>query len=142
MDNNQLIRDIKLNLIDNKSNVSIAFSRLYPSGYFIFRNRKIIKDFIKRGFILTGSRALNCYSLNGNRLIDRKPKDWDFLITQEQLFEVCKDYKIYNFDINSKVMKFKKSFMALPSSSYTYTEPSKFIIRCNIQLIVEDDLPS
>ncbi len=134
----QLNRDYKLNSINRSFDVSIDTSKLFPMFYFLTKNRRILKDFIRRGFILTGSRALSCYRVNKKSILNRKPNDWDFLITKEQFLEVCRDYKVYDFDPKESTYTFNKSFMVIEGSYSGVTN----IMRFTSQLIIKDELPT
>ena len=88
--------------------------------------------------ILCGSRALNCYRINGKKLLNRKPNDWDFLVTKDQFIEICRDYNIYDFDLTKSQYHLNKS---LASFSTGYGGESHWF-PCFIQLIIQDELPN
>jgi hypothetical protein len=100
MTNTSLVRDIKLGITTGDYKITINTTDLLGTSYSIFKKRKIVKDILDRGIILVGSRALNCYRVNGKKVINRKPNDWDFVLTKDQFLEICRDYKIYDFDLS------------------------------------------
>lgn len=130
-----LIRDIKLGISTGDYNVSIDTSKMASNHYFFFKKRKMIKDIFRVGAVLVGSRALKCYSINGNSLIDRKPNDWDFVITENQFLQLCQEYKIYDFDRSKNKYYLNRSFVTL-NSGYG----DSYIFPCHIQLIIKDSL--
>jgi hypothetical protein len=84
------IRDLSLNLLTNNYEIEVDTSKRFSNKIRMFiPNRKLIDYIIKSGGIMTGSRALRCFKLNGKYLLERKTKDWDFILTQQMAFEVC-----------------------------------------------------
>lgn len=133
-----LQRELKLGQISESNSITIDNKKGLPrNSYFWWKNRKIIKEFLKRGYILSGSRALNCYRVNGKSLLDRIPRDWDFLITKEQFIDICKENKIYDFDFNSKSYIIKKHFSVIHNSYGDNT----VLIPTEIELFIKDTLP-
>jgi len=137
MTNQSLIRDIKLGVTTGDYKVTIDTNRLPGYFYYFFnKKRRIVKDLLDRGIILTGSRALNCYKLNGKPLLNREPNDWDFVISKDQLLEICRDYNIYDFDLNKTQYLLDRSFATFSSG---YGGESHWF-PCFIQLIIKDEL--
>lgn len=129
-------RDIKLGLATGEYNLSTHTENLPGWSYYFWnKKRQIIKDLCKRGFLLTGSRALNCYKINDRNLLNRRPKDWDFICTKQQFLTLCKDYKIYNFSLTENQYLLDKSFATFYSG---YGENS-YWFPCLIQLIIKDE---
>ncbi len=139
MTNLSMVRDIKLGITMGDYNISIDTNRLPGRFYYLLnRKRKVLKDLMSRGFILVGSRALSCYKINGVGVLDREPNDWDFVITRDQFLEICRDYKIYDFDLSKSAYHLNKSFATISGS---YGDDSN-IFGCFIQLIIKDVLPN
>ena len=137
MTNESLIRDIKLGIATGDYNVTIDTDRLPGySYYFLNKKRKMVKDILNRGIVLVGSRALDCYKLNGRVLLNREPNDWDFVLTTNQFLEICRDYKIYDFDLKKTQYLLNKSFATFHGS---YSDDS-YWLPCLIQLIIKDDI--
>ena len=89
------IRDINLNMISNEYDIKLDVSKRYNTRLrFRMPSRKLIKYVTKIGGVLTGSRALRCYSINGKQMLDRKSSDWDFIITQDMAFKICDKFDI------------------------------------------------
>jgi len=138
MTNQSLIRDIKLGVTTGDYKVTIDTNRLPGYFYYFFnKKRRIVKDLLDRGIILTGSRALNCYKLNGKPLLNREPNDWDFVISKDQLLEICRDYKIYDFDLNKTQYLLNRAFATFSDG---YSGPDSHWFPCFIQLIIKDEL--
>lgn len=134
MTNISIIRDIKLGIASNIYNIEINTSELYPK--YFFRKEKMIKDFISRGCILTGSRALKCYNINGRQILNRNPRDWDFIVTKDQFLNICRDYKIYDFDISENKHYLNKSFLTFYGD---YGSENSHLFPCLIELIIKDE---
>jgi hypothetical protein len=130
-------RDLKLGQISG-SNVITLDTKGLPSGlYFWWKKRKIIKSLLKKGYILSGSRALKCYRVNGNEVLNREARDWDFLVTKDQFMDICKEQGIYDFDFNAKSYQINKHLMAFANSYSSDT----IIVPTNIELFIKDTLP-
>lgn len=137
MTNQSIIRDLKLGIATGDYKVTIDTNKLPGSLYHLFRG-KTIKDCFDRGLVLCGSRALSCYKINGKELLNRKPDDWDFLMTQNQFLELCRDYNIYDFDLTKPQYLLNKSFATFHGS---YGGVSHWF-PCLIHLIILDELPN
>src|ERR1022692_2496997 len=102
-DYKRYLRDIKLDMISSRIE---AGSKKDPykvnppkiGGLFSFMRpgNKIVREILKCGGILTGSRALKCYQFNGKPLLYRKPDDWDFIVSEKTLFKIADKYNISN----------------------------------------------
>lgn len=137
-ENNQLIRDLKLGITTGDYKVDIDIKNIPNKWYFIFnKKRKIIKYLFEKGAILTGSRALKCYKINNNFILNRNPNDWDFILSKNQFIQLCKDYNIYDFDLESNRYYLNKSF----ATFYDGYGGSTHLLPCKIQLIIQDELP-
>jgi len=129
-------RDIKLGITTGEYDLTVHTDKLPGWKYYFFnKKRKIIKDLLKRGFLLTGSRALDCYKINNKELLNRKPNDWDFIVTKQQFLTLCKDYKIYNFSLSENQYLLDKSF----ATFYSGYGDNSYWFPCLIQLIIKDD---
>ncbi len=136
MDKKSLSRDIKIGISTGEYKVSVDTSNLFNDFFFIVNHkRKIIKFLFEIGAVLTGSRALDCYRINNKRIFNRKPKDWDFILTKKQFFKLCDKYKIYDFDIDRSSYFLNKSFATF-SDGYGV---DSYLFPCLIQIIIKDD---
>jgi hypothetical protein len=135
-ENLKLIRDIKLNISIGELEPIIDLNQLPGFFYFLSRKRKIINYLFENGAVLTGSRALKCYSINGKRMLNREPNDWDFLVTQDQFIKLCGDYDIYDFKLNENKYYMNRSFAVFVDS---YGSISNWF-PCFIQLVIVDEL--
>jgi hypothetical protein len=86
------------------------------------------------GAIVTGSRALRCYKINDKQLFDRKPRDWDFLVTEQMAMKICDEHGVTYEDGSITVLKQMILFRdtCYGDSRYFPTD---------IQLIIKDELP-
>lgn len=136
MDKKSLSRDIKIGISTGEYKVSVDTNNLFNDFFFIVNHkRKIIKFLFEIGAVLTGSRALDCYRINNKRIFNRKPKDWDFILTKKQFFKLCDKYKIYDFDIDRSSYFLNKSFATF-SDGYGV---DSYLFPCLIQIIIKDD---
>jgi hypothetical protein len=135
MNYNEYIRDIKLNLLMSENNITIDSSKRKGKLTFLRPGYGLVKQLIKMGAIITGSRALRCYNINGKQLFDRKPSDWDFIVTEKMAMKICDEHGTTYEDGN--IMVLKQMFSLFKDSAYGDSR----IIPTNIQLIVKNELP-
>ncbi len=78
----------------SSGNIELSFdiNRVLDTWDFKFftRKKKLIQELLSNT-ILTGSRALYCYKIDGNFILNRKPKDWDFLMDDYSAYHFCLD---------------------------------------------------
>lgn len=132
------IRDLNLNLITNNIKIEIDPSKRYCDKIRWFMpNRKIISSIIDQGGVLTGSRALRCYKVNGEHILDRRTKDWDFVVTQDIAFRICNQYNIDIIPGIDKVISIKNQrTWRHPAYSESYR-----VGPVDVQMIIKEDLP-
>jgi hypothetical protein len=128
------IRDIKLNLLMSENTITIDPSKRKGKLTFLRPGYGLIKQLIKMGAIVTGSRALRCYNINGKQLFDRKPRDWDFLVTEQMAMKICDEHGVIYKD--GSIMVFKQMILFRDSA---YGDSRYFTT--DIQLIIKDELP-
>jgi hypothetical protein len=131
-------RDIKMGFLMSKYDVKIDDSNLNDNFHFLKKNRKLIEYANSIGAVLTGSRALSSYKINGKSIIDRKLNDWDFIITKEMAFDICDMFNI-EYNLVDKVININSSWISW-HSGYS-SVPNRIGIQ-DVQLIIEDELPS
>jgi hypothetical protein len=128
------IRDIKLNLLMSENIITIDPSKRKGKLTFLRPGYSLIKQLIKMGAIVTGSRALRCYKINDKQLFDRKPRDWDFLVTEKMAMKICDEHGVTYKDGSIMVLK---QMILFRDSCYG---DSRYFTT-DIQLIVKDELP-
>jgi hypothetical protein len=104
---------------------------------FLKLNWKLIKYVTNLGGVLTGSRALKCCTINDRSMLDRRPNDFDFLITKEMAFKICDHFK-FKYNLTDNVISIKKQLWT------SYPDYSDDIIRrgaVDVHLIIVDELP-
>ena len=132
------IRDINLDMIVNNRDFSIDISRRYNNKFRLFYpSRKLIKYVTEIGGVLTGSRALRCYSIKGKPILDRKVEDWDFIVTLDQAFKICAEMKI------DQVPKIDNTISIQNQRAWRHPDYSESyrIGIVDVQLIIREELP-
>ena len=132
------IRDINLDILLNKNIFEIDTSKRYKSKIRLFYpNRKLIKYITEIGGVLTGSRALRCYTLDKTAILNRDSDDWDFIVTLDMA------YKILNFknvnqipEINGTISFKNQRYWRHPAYSDSYR-----VGPVDVQIIIKDELP-
>jgi hypothetical protein len=132
------VRDLSLNLLTNNHKIEIDSSKRYNDKIRWFMpSRKLINHIIESGGVLTGSRALRCYKINGKSILDRRTKDWDFIVTQDMAFKICD-----NFDIG--IIPGVDKVISVSNQRYwrhpDYMEAYR-VGPVDVQLIIKDELP-
>lgn len=131
-------RDIKMSFLMSNYDMSIDDTNLSDKFHFLKKNRKIIQYTNSIGAVLSGSRALSSYIINGKSMLGRKPNDWDFIITKEMAFDICDRFDI-DYNLVDKVINIDSQWISWYGS---YSDiPSRLGIQ-DVQLIIEDELPS
>jgi len=131
------VRDINLNMLTGGYDVQYDTSKSRSKYQFLKLNWKLIKYVTNLGGVLTGSRALKCCSINGKEMMDRRPNDFDFLITKEMAFQICDHFK-FKYNLTDDVISIKKQLWT------SYPDYSDDIIRrgaVDVHLIIVDELP-
>ena len=132
------VRDLNLNLITNSTKIEIDPSKRYCDKIRWFMpNRNLIAYIIECGGVLTGSRALRCYMVNGNPILDRRTKDWDFVITQDMAFKICERFDIDMIPNIDKVISIKRQRRYVHPA---YSESFR-VGPVDVQMIIKEELP-
>lgn len=134
----KFVRDLNLNLLTNNYNIQIDPSKRFNNRINWFMpSRKLIDYITKSGGVLTGSRALRCFKINDKFLLERKSKDWDFIITPEMAFEICNRFNINRIpDVGKIISISNQRYWRHPDYSESYR-----VGPVDVQLIIEDELP-
>ena len=134
MDYREHIRDIKLNLLMSDNKITIDPNLRESKFTFLRPGYSLVKQLIKMGAIVTGSRALRCYKVNERQLFDRSPRDWDFIVTEKMAMKICDEHGVIYKD---DVIQVRKQMILFRDDLYGDSR----IIPTNIQLIIKDEIP-
>lgn len=131
------VRDINLYMLTDDYKLKFDVTKRKNSGLQLFMpNRKLIKYVTEMGGVLTGSRALKCYTINDTELLNRDCIDWDFIVTEDMVFKICNQFNI-EYNLVDKIISVQKQrWTAHPIYSDSYQ-----VGAVNVQLIVKDELP-
>jgi hypothetical protein len=131
------LRDFKLDKLENNYNIDISNQSNF--FYRISKKRKILNKLYSLGGILTGSKALSLYRINGEKILNRSPNDIDIVISKENFYKFC---GLYNIEIdrnyNRLQVSMSNSFTFLSSN---YDDGSGYKVGYDIDIIGSDDLP-
>jgi hypothetical protein len=122
----------------NCPDVKIDISKRYKNKFRLFYpNRKLIKYVTNIGGVLTGSRAIRCYTISGKPILERKVDDWDFIVTLDMAFKICADMGIDQIPQVGGVISIKNQRRwAHPSYQDAYR-----VGPVDVQLIIKEELP-
>ena len=132
------MRDINLEILTNCPDVKIDISKRYYNRFRLFYpSRKLIKYVTNIGGVLTGSRAIRCFTISGKPILERKVSDWDFIVTLDMAFKICADMGIEEIPQVGGVISIKNQRRYVhPAYSDSYR-----IGPVDVQLIVKEELP-
>lgn len=132
------MRDINLDILMNCPDVKVDISKRYYNKFRLFYpSRKLINYVTKIGGVLTGSRAIRCFTIEGKPILERKVNDWDFIVTLDMAFKICADMEIEEIPQIDGVISVKNQRRwAHPDYSDSYR-----IGPVDVQLIVKEKLP-
>ena len=132
------MRDINLDILMNCPDVKIDVSKRYKNKFRLFYpSRKLIKYVTNIGGVLTGSRAIRCYTISGKPILERRVNDWDFIVTLDMAFKICDNMSIDQIPQVGNVIGVKNQRMwRHPDYSDSYR-----VGPVDVQLIVKEELP-
>jgi hypothetical protein len=132
------MRDINLEILTNYPDVKIDISKRYYNRFRLFYpSRKLINYVTNIGGVLTGSRAIRCYTISGKPILERKVSDWDFIVTLDMAFKICADMDIEEIPQVGGVISIKNQRRYVhPAYSDSYR-----VGPVDVQLIVKEELP-
>ena len=132
------LRDINLEILTTNQDVKIDVSKRYYNRFRLFYpSRKLIKYVTNIGGVLTGSRAIRCYTISGKPLLERKVNDWDFVVTLDMAFKICDNMGIDEIPQIDGVISIKNQRRwAHPSYEDSYR-----VGPVDVQLIIKEELP-
>lgn len=132
------MRDINLEILMDYPDVTIDISKRYNTKFrWFYPNRKLIKYVTEIGGVLVGSRAIRCYTIRGNSLLNRRVNDWDFVVTLDMAFRICDEMCISKVPKIGDTISIKKQRRWVhPAYSDSYR-----VGPVDVQLIVREELP-
>ncbi len=132
------MRDINLEILTNCPDVKIDISKRYYNRFRLFYpSRKLIKYVTNIGGVLTGSRAIRCFTISGKPILERRVNDWDFIVTLDMAFKICADMEIDEIPQVGGVISIKNQRRYVhPAYSDSYR-----VGPVDVQLIVKEELP-
>lgn len=130
-------RQLTLQLYDNND---ITWSPNFPWWFNISPVKRRILNLKKVGGILTGSKALKGYKWNDESVFSRNSKDWDFILTREQLWNFFKLEKISDLDLDSNVYSLNKSLLTFYDGYSDCPDDNTYILNGKIDIIIRDDV--
>lgn len=84
------LRDFKIQEVMQEKQNKIEIVTPKKSIFsFLYKGLRKQKQLDQLGAIVTGSRALSMYRINGESLITRKPDDWDYLLDKKSFLKFC-----------------------------------------------------
>jgi hypothetical protein len=131
------IRDINLNMIAGTYDVQYDTSKSRSKYQFLKPNWKLIKYVTNLGGVIAGSRALKCCTINNRPMFDRKPNDFDFLITKKMAFQIFDHFK-FKYNLTDKIISIKKQIWT--SYDHYGTDNTRYGA-VDVHLIIVDELP-
>ncbi len=132
------MRDMNLEILTNYPEIKIDISKRYFNKFrFFYPNRKLINYVTKIGGVLTGSRAIRCFTIDGKPILQRKVKDWDFIVTLDMAFKICDDMKLDRIPKVDEILSIKNQRMW----RHPDYEESYRVGPVDVQLIVREELP-
>lgn len=123
------IRDISISLALGDVNISIDL----PKFPFLPRTKRTIRGFLteKEG-ILSGSKALSLYRINGEKLLSRKARDFDILMDSKNFDTVYSETKYNHHTHPSQTI-----VCGIFTHKEMYTDRPRYLFRTNIDVILE-----
>lgn len=136
------MRDFKLNELmqntGNKIEVVAPKKRLLS---FLWPGNKKIKQLNSLGAVITGSRALTLFRINGEPLLDRKVRDWDFLLDRKNFLRFCGLNSLTNLQYGiDRITVNLTTGMYVFDTGYHTSEP-RYLFRHDFDIISKEDLP-
>lgn len=130
-------RDIRLDNCLSKYNFSISDKNIDDKFDFLRGNKKLMKYANSIGAILTGSRAIKCYTIDNKSLLKREPNDWDFLISKEMAFDIFDKFNI-DYNLKDSVVNVNSELITIHPA---YSDSVRYLTK-DVQFIIKDKLPN
>ena len=134
------LRDIKLSSIDDSNTFKLAPpKRRFP---FLYRGYKKLNELIDIGGIITGSRALKFYHINGIPLITRKCNDWDIMLDNDSFYKFCALHNLKKLYYEEKSIISVNLATGIYTGKRTYSDEDTYLFRNDFDIISKKDLPN
>ena len=133
------LRDLKIRgILEDKNKIKVVPPKRGIFS-FLYRGWKTIDEVSKLGGIISGSTALSLYRIEGSPIINRKPNDWDILMSRDSLLKFCGLNNIdFRYDKDTISIQLKKGIYV--GRDYCDESPN-YIFKHDIDLIGTDELP-
>lgn len=135
------LRDFKTSeLIDDSSNEFKIVAPKKEFLSFLYKGWRTIDELSKMGGIITGSKALELYRFNGQKIIHRNTDDWDILISRDNFLKFCGENNLSKFYYDKDRISIDiKHGIYLGTDGYGV---ENYIFRHDIDIIGTDSLPT
>jgi len=134
------LRDLKIrDILENRNQFKITQPKRGLFS-FLYRGWKTIDEVSKLGGIISGSRALSLYRINGSPIINRKPNDWDILLSRDSFLKFCGLNNLSDFYYNKDTISIQLKSGIYVGRDY-WDEKRNYIFKHDIDLIAVDELP-
>ncbi len=135
------LRDFKTSeLINDSSN---EFKIVLPKKEFLsflYKGWKTIDELSKMGGIITGSKAIELYRFNDQKIIHRTTDDWDILISRDNFLKFCGENNLSKFYYDKDRISIDiKRGIYLGTDGYGV---ENYIFKHDIDIIGTDSLPT
>lgn len=72
------------------------FKNGFELNYKINKRKKLVEDILNCGAVFCGSKLLYKTSIHNKKFLNRKPSDWDFIVTEPILYKITSEVLILN----------------------------------------------
>lgn len=108
---------------------------------FLWKGNRTINQLSDFGGIVTGSRALSMYHINGQPILNRKPQDWDFLIDKKNFMKFCGINNLKNIKYeNNRVRINLTSGLYIFNAGYHSDNPV-YLFRHDFDIVAKENMP-
>lgn len=135
------LRDFKVGEpLDDSSNELKVVAPKKGFFSFLYKGWKTIDELSNIGGIITGSKAIELYRFNGQKLISRNTDDWDIILSRDNFLKFCGENNLSKFYYNKDRISIDiKRGIYLGTDGYGDED---YIFKHDIDIIGKDNLPS
>jgi hypothetical protein len=136
------LRDLKIRgILEDKNKLKVVPPKRGIFS-FLYRGWKTIDEVSKLGGIISGSTALSLYRIGGSPIINRKPNDWDILMSRNSLLKFCglNNLSDFYYDKDRISIELKRGIY-IGNYGYWPDIRHEYIFKHDIDLIGTDELP-
>jgi hypothetical protein len=131
------MRNLKLSSLLGNSLINTETPKKPFWSFLKSRSYERVRELNEMGGIITGSRALKYYKINGVPLLKRKAKDWDIILNRSAFFKFCSDNSL------SKLM-YEKGFIQVDFNSGIFLgtdsyNSERWLLRKDFDIISKDE---